>query len=142
MEGQPLSSCRRKGSRAPQYDLSGKAQSPHPSSWPRADFSPVVRIDPWAVKQRQECGLASADGVQGQHDPIHSSEQEEGEYEDECLVVLLPDTAVNPPMSKERKGLNTLHLPHSLLSGNLAPRCIYITASRQRKIAHGLWAVI
>lgn len=66
------------------------------------DISPVVRIGPRAVEQCHKWSSAPTNGVEGQRNPIHRGEHEEGEGKDECLVVPLPYTAVNPPKGKRR----------------------------------------
>ena len=68
----------------------------------QTDVSPVLRIGPGAVEQCHKRTSSPTDGVQGQRNPIHRGEHEEGECKDECLVVLLPYTAVNPPKGKKR----------------------------------------
>lgn len=65
-------------------------------------ISPVVRIGPRAVEQSHKWSLVPTDGVQGQGNPIHRGEHEEGECKDESLMVLLPYAAVNPPKGKKR----------------------------------------
>lgn len=68
----------------------------------QTDISPVVRIGPGAVEQCHKHSSAPTDGVQGQGNPIHRGEHEEGECKDESLMVVLPYTAVNPPKGKKR----------------------------------------
>lgn len=68
----------------------------------RVFFSPVVSIDTRTVEECLDGSLPPTDGVQSQRNPIHWCEQKKGECKDKGLVVLFPNTAVNPPRDKRQ----------------------------------------
>lgn len=101
----------------------------------QTDVSPVVGIGPGAVEQCHKWSSSPTDGVQGQRNPIYRGEHEEGECKDECLVVLLPYTAVNPPkgkkrLLKEKRNRFFFPLPSPSCQRTSFPRCFYTTQAK------------
>lgn len=93
----------RSGSQQSEEQELSSLSKPAPSpALPQPEISPVVRIGPGAVEQSHKHTSAPTDGVQGQGNPIHRGEHEEGQCKDESLMVLLSYTAINPPKGKKR----------------------------------------